>query len=81
MVSLLLRLLLISVDDSRSSYSWNNQQNAVDKSWIKVIGEDHYRTSNLENLADTIIGIITEHAMGRINNSFIIDADTEEVSW
>lgn len=71
----------ISVDDSRSSYGWNNQQNAVDKSWIKVIGEDHYRTSNLENLADTIIGIITEHAMGRINNSFIIAADTEEVSW
>lgn len=45
------------------------------------IDEDHYRTSNLENLADTIIGIITEHAMGRINNSFIIAADTEEVSW
>lgn len=49
--------------------------------WESPIGEDHYRTSNLENLANTIIGIITEHAIGRINNSFIIDADTEEVSW
>lgn len=71
----------ISVDDSRSSYSWNNQQAAVDRSWVNVIGEGHYRTSHLDNLADTIIGIITEHATGHSNGSFIINTDTEEVSW
>lgn len=27
----------ISVNDSHSSYNWNNQQDAVDKSWINVI--------------------------------------------
>lgn len=71
----------ISVDDSRSSYKWNNQQDAVDKSWINVISEDHYRVSNLENLADTIISIITEHAVERVNNPFIINTNKEEVSW
>lgn len=70
----------ISVNDTRSSYRWNNQQDAVDKSWINVIGEDHYRVSNLENLADTIISIIFEHATTQ-NNSFIINTDAEEVSW
>ena len=71
----------ISVNDTRSSYRWNNQQDAVDKSWINVIGEDHYRVSNLENLADTIISIITEHAVERVNNPFIINTNEEEVSW
>ena len=71
----------ISVDDSRSSYKWNNQQDAVDRSWINIIGEDHYHVSNLESLADTIISIITEHAVGRINNPFIINTNEEEVSW
>lgn len=71
----------ISVNDIRSSYRWNNQQDAVDKSWINVIGEDHYRVSNLENLADTIISIITEHAVERVNNPFIINTNEEEVSW
>ena len=71
----------ISVNDTRSSYRWNNQQDAVDKSWINVIGEDHYRISNLENLADTIISIITEHAVERVNNPFIINTNEEEVSW
>lgn len=71
----------ISVNDTYSSYRWNNQQDAVDKSWINVIGEDHYRVSNLENLADTIISIITEHAVERVNNPFIINTNEEEVSW
>lgn len=71
----------ISVNDIRSSYRWNNLQDAVDKSWINVIGEDHYRVSNLENLADTIISIITEHAVERVNNPFIINTNEEEVSW
>lgn len=71
----------ISVDDSRSSYKWNNQQDAVDKSWINIIGEDYYYMSNLESLADTIISIITEHAVGCINNPFIINTNEEEVSW
>lgn len=71
----------ISVNDSRSSYKRNNQQDAVDKSWTNVIGEDHYRVSNLENLADTIISIITEHAVERVNNPFIINTNDEEVSW
>ena len=70
----------ISVNDTRSSYRWNNQQDAVDKSWINVIGETHYRVSTLEDLADTIISIIFEHATTQ-NNSFIINADAEEVSW
>lgn len=70
----------ISVNDSRSSYRWNNQQDAVDKSWINVIGETHYHVSTLEDLADTIISIIFEHATTQ-NNSFIINTDAEEVSW
>lgn len=70
----------ISVNDSRSSYRWNNQQDAVDKSWISVIGETHYHVSTLEDLADTIISIIFEHATTQ-NNSFIINTDAEEVSW
>lgn len=71
----------ISVDDSHSSYKWNNQQDAVDRSWINVIGEDRYHISNLENLADTIISIITEHAVRRVNSPFIINTNEEEVSW
>lgn len=70
----------ISVNDTRSSYRWNNQQDAVDKSWINVIGETHYHVSTLENLADTIISIIFEHATAQ-NNSFIINTNEEEVSW
>ena len=70
----------ISVNDTHSSYRWNNQQDAVDKSWINVIGETHYRVSTLEDLADTIISIIFEHATTQ-NNSFIINTNEEEVSW
>lgn len=70
----------ISVNDTRSSYRWNNQQDTVDKSWINVIGENHYHVSTLEDLADTIISIIFEHATTQ-NSSFIINTDAEEVSW
>lgn len=46
----------ISVDDSDSSYEFNNRCEYVDKSW-QMLG-DHYKVSTLNNLAKTITEIV-----------------------
>lgn len=58
----------ISVDDSDSSYNFNNMSERVDKSW-KMLG-DHYKVSTLNNLAKTITEIVVHPASG-----------VEGVSW
>ena len=48
----------ISVDDSASSYTWNNSNDRLDKAWTKLLGKDHYFVANLNNLAKIIVEIV-----------------------
>lgn len=65
----------ISVDDSDSSYIWNNRGGRLDKEWTDLLGENHYCVANLNNLAPKIVEIITN----RESNS--VATNTNEVSW
>lgn len=49
----------ISVDDRASSYQWNNERRNLDGKWTELLGEEHYKVCNLNNLAKTITNIIT----------------------
>lgn len=49
----------ISVDDRASSYQWNNERHNLDGKWTELLGEEHYKVCNLNNLAKTITNIIT----------------------
>lgn len=48
----------ISVDDRASSYQWNNERHNLDGKWTELLGEEHYKVCNLNNLAKTITNII-----------------------
>lgn len=49
----------ISVDDKESSYQWNNDRRDLDGNWTKLLGAEHYKVCNLNNLGKTITEIIT----------------------
>lgn len=49
----------ISVDDAASSYQWNNDRHNLDDKWTGLLGAEHYKVCNLNNLAKTITNIIT----------------------
>lgn len=48
----------ISVDDKESSYQWNNERRDLDGKWTELLGAEHYKVCNLNNLAKTITDII-----------------------
>ena len=49
----------ISVDDKESSYQWNNDRRDLDGKWTELLGAEHYKVCNLNNLGKTITEIIT----------------------
>lgn len=49
----------ISVDDKESSYQWNNDRRDLDGHWTELLGVEHYKVCNLNNLGKTITDIIT----------------------
>lgn len=49
----------ISVDDKESSYQWNNERRDLDGNWTELLGAEHYKVCNLNNLGKTITEIIT----------------------
>ena len=49
----------ISVDDKESSYQWNNERRDLDGKWTELLGAEHYKVCNLNNLGKTITEIIT----------------------
>lgn len=73
----------ISVNDSGSSYGWNNRYGSLDKAWIDLLGEDHYKVITLDNLANTIVNIISEHINNTANTLEMQPAINEngEISW
>lgn len=64
----------ISIDDRHSSYSWNNKSYNLDTAWKELLGEDHYFVAGLNNLAQTIVSIITNREKTNVNTS-------TEVTW
>lgn len=64
----------ISVNDSQSSYEYNNRQGNVDKEWKELLGENCYFVCGLNDLGKTISDIIVKN----INSSA---ASPNEVSW
>lgn len=49
----------ISINDTASSYQWNNERHNLDDRWTELLGAEHYKVCNLNNLAKTITNIIT----------------------
>ena len=49
----------ISIDDAASSYQWHNERHYLDSKWTELLGAEHYKVCNLNNLAKTITDIIT----------------------
>lgn len=64
----------ISVNDSQSSYEYNNRQGNVDKEWKELLGENCYFVCGLNDLGKTISDII-------MKNVASLAANPSEVSW
>ena len=72
----------ISVKDRSSSYDWNNNRYNLDKAWSELLGEDHYFVATLDNLANTIVNIVKNHATETICGAGIqTTEDGNEVTW
>ena len=72
----------ISVKDRSSSYDWNNNRYNLDKAWSELLGEDHYFVATLDNLANTIVNIVKNHATETISGAGIqTTEDGNEVTW
>ncbi len=66
----------ISVNDSNSSYEYNNRTGKVDAQWRELLGENNYFVCGLNDLGKTISNIVTGSISSTVgaNNS-------NEVSW
>lgn len=72
----------ISVDDAESSYSWHNRRFHSDDKWRELLGE-HYFVATLDNLAQTIINIITDRPTSEAITSSpgLAMNENGEVAW
>ena len=71
----------ISVNDSESSYSWNNSRGELDKQWKDLIGADHYSVATLNNLAKTIVEIIKGRTTTAGGIQVNVTENGAEVTW
>ena len=74
----------LSVDDNDSSYRWNNRHHQVDSAWEEMLG-DNYKVVTLDNLASTIVNIISNAGSNMASSvDFTTDIKTnekDEISW
>ena len=69
------RLDVIVVDKNNNRYN-------LDKAWSELLGEDHYFVATLDNLANTIVNIVKNHATETISGAGIqTTEDGNEVTW
>lgn len=74
----------LSVDDASSSYRIHNRDGRLDTAWKELLGEDHYKVVNLDNLDKTITDIILANADGGVSfgtSATGIAVDAETVTW
>lgn len=66
----------ISVNDTHSSYTWNNNRHNLDKAWTDLLGAEHYTVATLDNLANTIVTIIKN----KVIDTYFLGADFSPTS-
>lgn len=60
--------------DNINNYQWHNKNNNLDGKWIELLGAEHYKVCNLNNLARTITDIVT-------STSSAVVTTNEGIGW
>ena len=73
----------LSIDDAATCYSYRAPR--VDKSWLEVLPESHYKVCGLDDLADIITDIIKQHYDSEFSepscSSYTYSKDEDMISW
>lgn len=64
------------IDDESTSYKYYNTNGRLDKSWGEYLDNEHLLTVGLNNLASTIVKIVTSSA-----NKETVFSNNNEISW
>lgn len=73
----------LSINDEATCYSYRAPR--VDKSWLEVLPESHYKVCGLDDLADTITDIIKQHYDSEFSepscSNYTYSKDEDMISW